>query len=88
MLAGYLRRKMLSFAQACGIQAEAEDLLAGSEYEIQSTAVLELARDGNCSAYDCEFSAPAEKLQVKLVTLDAKLLKAFPSHAVSLTSAP
>jgi predicted nucleic acid-binding protein len=46
--------------------------------------VLQLVCDSDCSAYDCEFIAVAKKLQVKLVTTDAKLLKAFPKHAVSL----
>lgn len=86
ILAGYLRRKTLTFAQTCGLQSEAEDLLAGSEFEIDSKAVLELVRDSDCSAYDCEFVALAQKLQVKLVTMDVKLLKAFPKHAVSLAA--
>jgi len=86
ILAGYLRRKTLTFAQACGLQSEAEDLLAGSEFEVDSKAVLALVRDSDCSAYDCEFVALARKLQVKLVTMDAKLLKAFPKHAESLAA--
>jgi len=86
ILAGYLRRKTLTFAQACGLQSEAEDLLAGSEFELDSKAVLALVRDSDCSAYDCEFVALAQKLQVKLVTMDAKLLKAFPKHADSLAA--
>ncbi|MCG3189360.1 MAG: hypothetical protein LKCHEGNO_01720 [Burkholderiaceae bacterium] len=86
ILAGYIRRKTLTFAQACGVQSEAEDLLAGSEFEVESKAVLELVRDSDCSAYDCEFVALAMKLQVKLITMDAKLLKSFPKHAVSLAA--
>lgn len=86
ILAGYLRRKTLTLAQASGIQREAEDLLAGGEFEVDSAAVLELVRDSDCSAYDCEFVALAMKLQVKLITMDAKLLKAFPKHAVSLAA--
>ena len=86
ILAGYLRRKTLTFDQACSLQSEAEDLLAGSEFKVDSKAVLELVRDSDCSAYDCEFIALANKLQVKLVTMDAKLLKAFPKHAVSLAA--
>jgi len=86
ILAGYLRRKTLTFAQACGLQSEAEDLLAGSEFEVDSKAVLALVRDSDRSAYDCEFVALAQKLQVKLVTMDAKLLKAFPKHAESLAA--
>ncbi len=84
ILAGYLRRKTLTFDQACTIQEEAEDLLAGAEFEIDSKAVLELVHASDCSAYDCEFIALANKLQVKLVTMDAKLLRAFPQRAVAL----
>jgi predicted nucleic acid-binding protein len=87
ILAGYLRRKTLTYDQACSLQSEAEDLLAGSEFEVDSNAVLELVRDSDCSAYDCEFIALANKLQVKLVTMDAKLLKAFPKRTVSLAAA-
>ena len=86
ILAGYLRRRMLTFAQVCELQREAEDLLAGSEFEIESEAVLELVRDSDCSAYDCEFIALAIKLDTKLVTMDKKLIKAFPTHAVALTA--
>jgi predicted nucleic acid-binding protein len=84
ILAGYLRRKTLSFEQACSVQAEAEQLLAGNEFEVDSVAVLKLVRDSNCSAYDCEFVALAIQLDATLVTLDNKLLKAFPGHAVAL----
>ncbi len=84
ILAGYLRRKTLTFEQACDLQGEAEDLLAGAEFEVDSAAVLELVRDSDCSAYDCEFVALAVKLDTKLVTVDKKLLKAFPDRAVAL----
>lgn len=86
ILAGYLRRKTLTFDQACSLQNEAEGLLAGSEFEVDSKAVLELVRDSDCSAYDCEFIALANKLQVKLVTMDAKLLRAFPKRTLSLAA--
>jgi len=86
ILAGYLRRKTLTFDQACDLQSEAEDLLAGSEFEVDSKAVLELVRDSDCSAYDCEFIALASKLHVKLVTMDANVLKAFPKRAVALAA--
>ena len=86
ILAGYMRRKSLSFEQAAALQAEAEELLAGSEYEVDSLSVLELVRDSACSAYDCEFIALAEKLDVKLVTMDTKLLKAFPGRTVALNA--
>lgn len=86
ILAGYVRRRMLSFEQACSLQAEAESLMAGFEFEVHSRDVLELVRDSECSAYDCEFVALAERLDAKLVTMDKKVLKAFPTRAVSLVA--
>jgi len=84
ILAGYMRRKSLTLDQAHTVQSEAEGLLAGSEYEVDSLRVLELVRDSDCSAYDCEFIALAQTLETKLVTMDAKLLKAFPNVALRL----
>lgn len=84
ILAGYLRRNMLSFEQACSLQSEAEGLLAGAEFEVDSRTVLELVRDSECSAYDCEFIALARRLNTRLVTVDKKLLRAFPTQAMAL----
>ena len=84
ILAGYMRRKAVTFDQACSLQREAESLLAGAEFELDSSAVLELVRDSDCSAYDCEFMALAIKLNTKLVTVDKKLLRAFPTRAIGL----
>ena len=86
ILAGYLRRRSLSFEQAIALMAEAEDLFAGCEYEVDSRSVLELVRESDCSAYDCEFIALAEQLGTRLVTMDKKLLKAFPERAVALNA--
>lgn len=85
ILAGYLRRKALSFEQACALQREAESLLEGAEFEVESSAVLELVRDSDCSAYDCEFIALAMKLDTRLVTMDKKLLRAFPKRSIALS---
>jgi predicted nucleic acid-binding protein len=84
ILAGYVRRNMLTFEQACSLQAEAEALLDGFEFDVHSREVLELVRDSECSAYDCEFVALAARLDTKLVTMDKKVLKAFPKRAISL----
>jgi predicted nucleic acid-binding protein len=85
ILAGYIRRGTLTFEQARDIQAEAENLLSGAEHDVDSQRVLELVRDSDCSAYDCEFVALAMKLGVALVTMDAKLLRAFPERALPLS---
>ena len=84
ILAGYTRRKTLTFEQACSLQSEAEELLSGLEFEVDSRAVLELVRDSDCSAYDCEFVALAIKLDTKLVTADKKVLSAFPNRTMAL----
>lgn len=86
ILAGYIRRKDITFDQAVALQLEAESLLAGCEFEVESRQVLELVRESDCSAYDCEFIALAMKLETKLVTMDQKLLRAFPNQAMSLTA--
>jgi len=86
ILAGYTRRKTLTFEQACRLQSEAEDLLSGLEFEVDSRAVLELVRDSDCSAYDCEFIALAIKLDTKLVTADKKILRAFPNRTMALAA--
>jgi len=82
-----LRRKLLSFDHAIEIQSEAESLLLGAEYEIESARVLALARDSACSAYDCEFIALAMKLNSRLVTMDRALLRAFPNCTRPLPTA-
>ena len=86
ILAGYLRRKAITFEQANSLQREAESLLEGAEFEVESLAVLELVRDSDCSAYDCEFIALAMKLDTKLITMDKKLLRAFPKRAIALSA--
>ncbi len=86
ILAGYMRRKAITFEQANSLQREAESLLGGAEFEVESLAVLELVRDSDCSAYDCEFIALAMKLDTKLVTMDKQLLRAFPKRAIALSA--
>jgi predicted nucleic acid-binding protein len=84
ILAGCLRRNELSFENAIALQLEAESLVAGNEYEVDSRKILELVRDSNCSAYDCEFVALALSLNTRVVTADKKILQAFPDTVISL----
>ncbi len=85
ILAGYLRRGMITLQAARDLQREAESLMSGNEHEVDSSRVLELVHGSDCSANDCEFVALAMTLGVPLVSMDAKLLKAFPGHAVALS---
>jgi predicted nucleic acid-binding protein len=84
VLALYLRQAHLTLADALQYMQEAEALLADREYEVPSAAVLQLAQQSGCTAYDCEFVHVAQELGVPLVTSDKRVLSAFPGLAVSL----
>lgn len=84
VLAGYLRRGALTLEAALELQSEAEDFMAGNEFDVDSARVLRLVRDSDCTACDCEFVALALQLGTTLVTRDAKLLKAFPAQTERL----
>jgi predicted nucleic acid-binding protein len=62
-------------------------MLNGNEREVDSRRVLELVRDSQCSAYDCEFIALAAQLGTKVVTMDGKMLREFPQLAMPLPGA-
>ena len=84
VLALYIRKDLLSLADAQLIMTEAISLFQDQEYEAASNQVLELASISTCSAYDCEFVALARDLEVSLVTVDRQILRDFPETAVSL----
>ena len=86
-LAGYMRRGDLARDVAWAIQSEAEDLMSGGEYEVDSGTVLDLVDRSDCSAYDCEYVALAMRLGTNLVTMDTRVLRAFPDVAIPLPSA-
>lgn len=81
ILLGYLRRGALDYASIAALMLSMEQALEPSEHIISSPAVLALARDSACSAYDCEFVALAEALNSRLVTEDRQVLAAFPKRA-------
>lgn len=84
VLALYVRQKHLSLRDAVQYMQEAETLLDGSEYQVESAPVLRLAEQTGRSAYDCEFVHLAQDLGVVLVTSDNRVLQSFPSVAVSM----
>ena len=87
VLATYMRGGLLTFDDAVRIHRKAESLMADGEYDVGALEVLRLAKDSGCSAYDCEFVALAEHLDVKLVSADARLCKAFPKRTRVLSGA-
>ena len=86
VLALYIRQGLLSLEDAHQAMDEALGLMHSQEYEVTSLRVLSLAASSACSAYDCEFVALAQDLNVPLVTVDRQILEQFPETAISLGS--
>ena len=84
VLAQYLRRRILTLQNATQIMDHATKLMEGCEYDVSSLYVLNLVAASSCSAYDCEFVALAQDLEVPLVTTDRQVLDQFPEVAFSL----
>ncbi len=82
-IAGYIRRGDMSMDQAIDTLQKAERLMHNKEHMIDSTAVMRLVADSACSAYDCEFVALANHLNIPLVTSDSRLLRNFPDRALA-----
>ena len=78
----YMRHAGMKFEAAVAALRLAEEMVAGREYSVDAAKVLELAHRTKCSAYDCEYVALAQDLDVALVTTDKQVLKAFPGRAM------
>lgn len=83
-LAKYMQFAGLNLESAMLALRSAEEVMAGREYRVSSEQVLELAWRSKCPAFDCEYVALAQDLDVPLVTPDRRILRAFPKTAVSL----
>jgi len=86
VLSMLIRRRELALPQALEAAREAESLLAGREFSVETQTVLDLAKESGCTTYDCEFVALAQDLSVPLVTSDREILAAFPRMAVGIES--
>lgn len=84
VLSLYLRKQYLALEEVLLIIQQAEKLLKDNEFESSSTHIMQLVQASNCSAYDCEFVALAQNLDVPLITADKKILNEFPDTAKSL----
>ena len=80
----YLRRKLIGIEESFAIMQQAERLMRGQEFDVESSRVLRLAATSGCAAYDCEFVALAQDLGVPLVTSDRALIARFEPAAVSM----
>ncbi len=85
VLALYIRNKTITLEKAMQLQEAAETIIFQKEYDVSSSQVLTLINKSNCSSYDCEFIALALHFETSLITQDKKLLREFPSTAVSVS---
>ena len=83
VLAAYIRRGM-TLQQAKRIMGNAMETLENRQIVPSADWVLEVIAKSECTAYDCEFVALAQQLDIKLVTADKQLLRQFPDFSISL----
>lgn len=83
VLSIYLRKEILEISVVLLAIEEAEQLMEANEFEVNSTQVMSFVANSSCSAYDCEFVALADDLNIQLVTFDRKITLEFPEIAIS-----
>lgn len=83
VIAGYIRRGM-KLKQAKQIMEEALSVLENRQVQPSTDKILDLISESECTAYDCEFIALAQQLDIRLVTADKQLLNRFPDTAIAL----
>ena len=84
VLANYVRTGQMEWTDAAMLFDRASEILGGNEFEVETSDVLRLSKASGCSAYDCEYVALAEFLDLPFVTADAKLRRAFPKRTEAL----
>ena len=86
VLAMFIRQGKLTLEKAIEFMNGAETLMQGEEYQVDSGRVIKLIDSSKCSAYDCEFVALAESLDIPLITSDKQIINEFPETAISIES--
>ena len=86
VLLGYVRRGILSPAQASAMSDDAATNLGDRIRTVTSGQVIDVALECGLTAYDAEFVVLARNLGVPLVTLDGAILRGASDVAVPLPS--
>ena len=84
VLACHIRRKDFPLVRAQEIMRNVEDHMQGAEFQVPSIQVLDLVGHSRSSAYDCEFVALAQEMNLPLVTADKALINEFPRIAKNI----
>ncbi len=81
IVAAYMRKGLYTLEEVKWLVAQKESRMMGSYLEVDSTEVINLVSQSNCSSYDCEYVALAKKTMRPLITFDKKILQEFPNVA-------
>lgn len=84
VLALYIRNGAFPLEKAIEFATVAEGLVEDLVDTAPTADILELASTSQLSAYDCEFVAAAQRLDLYLVAADRRIPDRFPENAVSL----
>lgn len=84
VLRGYMSGGYMTLAEAIDYARRAEEDLRESTRSVPTRRVLQLVDETDHSAYDCEYVALAQELNVTLVTGDRAVADLFPDTAVLL----
>jgi len=82
VLRGYMSGGYMTLAEAIDYARRAEEDLRESTRSVPTPRVLQLVDETDHSAYDCEYVALAQELNVTLVTGDWAVADLFPDTAV------
>ncbi len=78
----HVRHASLPIADAMRMIQDAKTRFENRVDKAVAADVMTLALTTQCSAYDCEYVALAQKLQVPLLTYDKRVLREFPKVAI------
>jgi predicted nucleic acid-binding protein len=81
VLATYERRQLLRRTDALRAFSNAQEIIAGNEFDMLPERILSVASRTQCSGYDAQYIALAEDLGIHLFTFDKKILSAVPHIA-------
>jgi predicted nucleic acid-binding protein len=84
VLRGYMAGDYMTLSEALKYARMAEDDLRENTRSVPTRRVLQLVDETGHSAYDCEYVALAQELNVTFVTGDQTVVDLFPDTAVLL----
>ncbi len=77
----HIRKSIITSRDAIQVMEKIENQFEHTTMDVPSNLVLTLGLQSTCSSYDCEYASLAYLLECPLITLDKKLLQAFPEIA-------